>query len=218
MYTSSISSAYGMNFTANTLKNEKNDEAEAEQAAAKESLENVKRPRVSAYTGGASSMKEIKAMINAALEGIEPSSNGKITFAMLDEHRNKMEKDFAEQVKADLRELGVAEDIDFRLVADPVTGNVEVVSSHADKAKVEQYLKDNPEMVEKFKQIQTISNLDRARQFNGISKTDMKREIQMEALGSFFMSATNNGMGAGSMMMDYFQGSASIINGLNMRI
>jgi len=216
MYTSPLSSAYGMNFTA-PKQNDKTGDAAAE-TSAQQNTESARPRRISAYTGGASSLSEIKSMINAALKGVEPDGNGRVTFAQLEKHREAMEKEFAEKVKADLRELGVAEDIDFRLVADPSSGKVEVVSNHEDKGKVEQYLKDNPEVVEQFKQIQTIANLDRARQFNGISRADMKRQIQMEALGNFFMSASSNGMGTGSMVMDYFQGSASLMNGLNMRV
>ncbi len=215
MYTSLSASIANISRTADMVDKAARGEAHAEKSGTVQGKKNVQK---TSYGTDVASMDELKAILELALKGITPDANGKVTFAMLEKHREELGVAFSEAVKADLRELGVAEDIDFRLVVAPVTGEVQVISEHPHKGMVEQYLADNPHMVEQFTQIQAMSNLDRIRRFNGIPSGDIKHQIQMESLNEFFVSANNGGMGAASLLLEYADGAASMMTGLNMRV
>lgn len=197
MYTSSIDRVDGLSYTGlrtDTRASENNSAQEAEKPRAQ-------LRRASMYTGN-NTMSGIAREVEAALAGVEPDANGRITFKQLEEHKKTKEADFAEKVKSDLRALGVDEKIEFRLVSDN-NGGVSVISDHKEAALIERYFKANPKMVEEFNKIQMIGNFDRARQFQDRPITDMRKEIQMQGAALFMNSAMTNGMSLASELMDF---------------
>ncbi len=197
MYTSGLSTSEGLAYSG--LKNES---ATGESAASESSTSRITARRASMYTGSSNTMAGIAREVEAALSGVEPDKNGRITFQRVAEHKKAREEEFANQVKKDLLALGVDEDIEFRLVSNS-SGGVSVVSDHEDAAMVERYFKANPEMAEQFSQIEMLGNFDRARQYQSKPVSDMRKEIQMQAVSAFMNTAQGNGMSLVSELMDF---------------
>lgn len=213
MYTNSIDRVDGITYSG--LRNEPRttDETSSESTVSRQQAR-----RASMYTGGTSSMAGIARQVQAALAGVEPDSNGRITFKQVEEYKKTQEASFAEDVKSDLRELGVDEDIEFRLVSDG-KGGISVISDHPDADLVERYFKANPEMVDRFNSMEMLGNFDRARQFQDRPVTDMRKAIQMEGVAAFMSAAQGNGMSLVSELMDFSAaGYTAGMFGLNLSV
>jgi hypothetical protein len=180
-------------------------------------------------SGSASASSGISGMLSGegrqelqkALEAMKQEGYTSFSFADIEDYRQKLEKDFSSAVREDLKTMGVDPDIEFQLVLD-ASGNAAVVSDHPDKAAVEQYLKDNPEMVGVFKHIQALSNLKKAQQRasarNSEFTRDVKRSLQAEALQAFFEASDNNGQDYFSQIATFGSKDAtSFLLGLNAK-
>ena len=91
---------------------------------------------------------------------------GKITYTKLLAHKEEISASFTETVKEGLQELGVDPNADFRLSLDQ-DGAIKVSSNHKDKAKIEQFFKENPGLAETYTQIQTLNQVEEARTMGG---------------------------------------------------
>lgn len=96
---------------------------------------------------------------------------GKITYNKLFAHKEEISASFQETVKQGLQELGVDADADFRLSLDD-DGTIKVSSNHKDKAKIEQFFKENPQLAETYNQIQTLNQVEEARKTGGKNLND----------------------------------------------
>jgi hypothetical protein len=118
------------------------------------------------------------------------------TFEGIERYRTIKELEFSRKVKEDLHTIGVAEDIEFRLVAD-TNGNIQVITDHADKAIVEKYIADNPDVADDIRNIQALSNLKRVTQNAQVRNQEdmiqLKKSLQAEAVEAFFAMNDNNG-------------------------
>lgn len=176
----------------------------------------------SAYGSGIMSTQGQKAL-SKALAAIKAEGNDRISFAMVEEYRQKQEKLFSAEVRKDLLALGVDKDIDFKLVAN-TDGSISVITKSADKEKIEKYFKDNPDMVEKFQNIQALSNLKRATESSAVANLsgmrDIRKQLQAQAIESFFASSENSGSGFASQIADFQSGDnqANFLLGLNYKV
>ena len=165
---------------------------------------------------------EGRAELGRALANMRKEGFTSFTWDDIEKYRKALEADFTKAVKADLAEMGVDPDIQFTLVMDAY-GQVSVVSNHPDKAYIEEYLKDNPEMVDTFKHIQALSNLKRSQQRaavqgNNFAK-DMKASLQAEAVQAFFATTDNGGMDYFSQIANFGSNDAtSWLLGLNQKV
>lgn len=153
------------------------------------------------------------SQLSAVLKEISPNASGKLTFSMVEDYRKDLEEEFSSKVRADLTKLGVDEDVEFRVVTNDKTGGVSVITDSEDKAKIEKYFKDNPDMVKDFQRIQTLSNLEKARKAEGYSAQDVKTRLQMEAMSAWWSED-----GASSQIMDYTADQATFLTGLSTRV
>ena len=153
------------------------------------------------------------SQLSSVLKEIAPNATGKLTFSMVEDYRKQLEEEFSAKVREDLTKLGVDKDVEFRVVTDEKTGGVSVITNSADKAKIEKYFKDNPDMVKKFQKIQTLSNLEKARKSEGYSPQDIKTRLQMEAMSAWWSED-----GASSQIMDFTGDQATFLTGLRTRV
>lgn len=153
------------------------------------------------------------SQLSAVLKEISPNASGKLTFSMVEDYRKDLEEEFSAKVREDLTKLGVDKDVEFRVVTNEKTGGVSVITDSEDKAKIEKYFKDNPDMVKKFQKIQTLSNLEKARKAEGYSAQDVKTRLQMEAMSAWWSED-----GASSQIMDFTGGQATFLAGLSARV
>lgn len=139
----------------------------------------------SGYTSTSDMVSTLGAAVKKAMSTLGLGANDKVTFATLSAAKEQMEQAFSTKVKADLKKLEVSDDIEFRIVTN-AKGGIDVISDHPDKAKVEKYFKDNPEMVSKFQEIQAMSNIEEARKGAGYSPQAIRQRIQIESMVDWF--------------------------------
>lgn len=160
--------------------------------------------------------------LQKALDAMKQAGYTRFTFNDIEDYRKQLESRFSSAVKSDLKEMGLDPDTEFKLVLD-ADGNFQVITNSDDKALIEQYFADNPKMVDAFKQIQSLSNLKKARQRSPEQAAEytrnMKLSLQAEAVTAFF-DATSSGN------TDYFSqiaafgsnGATSYLLGLNQSV
>ena len=117
-------------------------------------------------------------------DGITVNSNS------ISEKLSELEQEFAEQVKRELKERGVAEDVDFRVSLDE-NGKVKVYSSHKDAKGVQKYFDDNPELAENVADIEAMSSLKNSLGKNkeaaaALTPGALRKNLQMESMDIFF--------------------------------
>lgn len=174
----------------------------------------------SAYSGLSSSLfsTQGREQLQKIINDMREAGYSAITFNDIDAYRKELEAKFTESVKADLAELGVDPEIEFTLVVDAY-GAVQVLSDHADKAVVEQYLKANPEKVEEFKEIQAMANLKRSAQKTADDPKTFKLSLQAEAIQAFFDATDSNNADYFSQIANFgSNGAASYFLGLNQSV
>ena len=135
--------------------------------------------------GGSSMVDHLSSAIQSAMDTLGLKPGDKVTFATIAQARKKMEDQFSEDVKSGLQELGIGDDVDYSLVSDG-KGGVTVLCDHEDKAKIEQYFKDNPEMAERFNEIQSMTNVDQARKVQGLGMDATNKREQIASLLNWF--------------------------------
>ncbi len=149
----------------------------------------------------------------SAMDAMGIGANGRVTFGQISSYRSEQEKKFSEQLQSDLEALGVDKNIKFQLSMDD-DGKIVVNTDHEDKAKVEKYFEDNPEMVSKYKEIQALNNLESARKSLQISPTELKKRIQIQSMASWWANSDNQT----SSIADYYAGSMSMYSGINTTV
>lgn len=160
--------------------------------------------------------------LSKALDAMKKAGYTSFTFADVENYRKQLETQFSSAVRSDLAEMGVDPDIEFNLVLD-ANGNLQVVSDHPDKAAVEQYFADNPEMVDVFKHIQALSNLkkneSKSPQAAAEYTRNLKTSLQAEAVQAFFAATDNNGQDYFNQIANFgTNGSTSYLLGLNQSV
>ena len=159
--------------------------------------------------------------LEKALENMRALGYDKMSFEAVETYRKDLEKNFTFAIKSDLAAMGVDPDIEFTLVMDAY-GAIKVISSHPDKAIIELYLADNPEMIETFKHIQALSNLRRSQQKaaqNNEFARNVKHSLRAEAIQAFFAATDNNGKDYFSQIATFGNNNAATwMLGLNLSV
>lgn len=109
--------------------------------------------------------------------------------------------------------LGVDQNISFSLQID-ADGNLKVISDHPDRDKVQRFFDENPELVKKYRQIETLSGIDDARKAMQISPSAMRKRIQIESMASWWADSGS----ASSFFGAYSDGNLSLMSGLNLSV
>lgn len=200
-------------YTKNTASNDA-----AAGAAAKQAL-GCSAPS-GAPSGGIFSTGGREALHNA-LAAMKEAGHTRFTFSDVEEYRQKLESEFSTTVKADLTKLGLPSDAQFSLVLD-ANGALQVLADGESKALISKYFSDNPEMAQKFKDIQALSNLRKAQQRSPALAAEHARNTvksyQIEALQSFFAQTDNNGSDYFSQIAAFGSNEASYYLGLNQTV
>ena len=150
-----------------------------------------------------------KALLNAnsrALDIIrQMKADGiKVNSDSIAEKLSGLEQEFAEQVKRELKDRGIDENVDFRVSLDE-EGKVKVYSTHKDAKAVQKYFDDNPELAEKVADIEALSSLKSSlgknKESATLSPVALKKNLLMESMDYFYagFEGTENGS-----LMDMF--------------
>ena len=112
-----------------------------------------------------------------------------------------------------LDSLGVDPNIKFSIQVND-DGSVTVISDHADRDKVQQFFDDNPDLIKKYRQIETLSGIDDARKAMQVSPTAMRKRIQIESMAAWWADSGS----ASSYFGNYSGGNLSLLSGLNLNV
>ncbi len=151
----------------------------------------------------------VNQAIDLAMQELGISSGQRVSFEDISDAREQMEDDFTDEVVEGLAELGLPDDIDFRLASDG-NGGITVISTHPDKHKIEEYFDKHPELVERFNNIMTLSNVEESRAANNYDPQVMRTQIQMQSLSTWFAEE-----GSSSSFMAYESSNAWFSTGVD---
>ena len=101
----------------------------------------------------------VRDHIRSLLADVPKQDGNRLSFKAIVDYRDIMEKDWDAVVSGDLQGLGVDMNRKFRLMHDPVTGQVTAGNDHPDKAKIDQYFALNPEVADDFKTVMQLGKL-----------------------------------------------------------
>ena len=121
--------------------------------------------------------------------------------------------DAGKKIATGLDNLGVDPNINFSIqIGDD--GSFTVVSDHPDRDKVQRFFDENPELVKKYRQIETLSGIDDARKAMQLAPSDMRKRIQIESMASWWADSGS----ASSYFGAYSGGNLSLLSGLNLSV
>lgn len=208
MATSSISNNY---YTAQIygLTNGTNQNNEGTSSALKTALA-AQRSGTGYANTSSMTHSALLSTLSQTLTAMGLGSNDSVSFNQILQYRNQIASGFESKVKSDLKTLGVDENVNFKLVTGE-DGGIEVITDHEDKAKIEKYFQDNPDMVKLFQQIQSLTNVEEARKAQAIDVKSVRQRIQIESMTAWF---ANTGQNVNSIM-DFSGGTTALMAGLN---
>lgn len=94
------------------------------------------------------------------------------------------------------------------------SGKLNIISDHPDRDKVQKFFEDNPELIKKYQQIETLAGIEDARKAMQISPTSMRKRIQIESLAAWWADSGD----ANSYFGQYSDNSLSLLAGLNIQV
>lgn len=184
----------------------------------------------SSKTGYASSYipEGLEKALQQALKEISALKDGKaVKSDDISEYRDNLESLFAKKVREDLEKLGI-KDMDFTISLDPTADDGKAITITAknaqDKLIIEKYFSDNPAMVEEFRKIQALSNLERAMKQNSVDngdfhKTAKSMKVSYQALAlDIFLAEDSDKWDFTSMMANFNSSGTSFSSGINFKV
>lgn len=112
-----------------------------------------------------------------------------------------------------LGNLGIDKNINFSLQVDE-NGAIKVISDHPDAAKMQKFFDENPDLVKKYRQIETLAGIDDARKAMQISPSAMRKRIQIESMAAWWAGSSD----ATSYFGGYSSDGLSLMSGLNLSV
>lgn len=158
-----------------------------------------------------------KAKVHPSAVTVHLGSTGAPTLAINDAKTNSIQaalsaaSDTGAKIYSGLNNLGIDKNISFNIQVES-DGTLKVVSDHPDAAKIQQLFNDNPELVKKYRQIETLAGIDDAREAMQISPSAMRKRIQIESMASWWAGSSD----AASYFGNYNANGLSLLSGLNI--
>lgn len=199
----SLASSWGMDI--NNLNN--GDGARNSRASGGSSSSGSSHPYGNTMSGG---LNGLASALSGAMDELGLSANDRLTFQTLMEYRDRLQEQFTEKVKKDLRELGVDENVNFRLTSGSGGSGVEVVTDSEDRAVIEKYFKDNPDMVKQFEKLISLNKMEETRKSQNIDVKAIRSRIQMESMTAWY-SDSNSFMAFTGQGAAYYSGLNALV-------
>ncbi|WP_165077217.1 MULTISPECIES: hypothetical protein [unclassified Desulfovibrio] len=147
--------------------------------------------------------------------GAEGSLQVSVSNAAVNDIQSVLDQNSAagKKLASGLDSLGIDPNINFSIqIGDD--GSLTVVSDHPDRDKVQRFFDENPELVKKYRQIETLSGIDDARKAMQLAPSDMRKRIQIESMASWWADSGS----ASSYFGAYSGGNLSVLSGLNLSV
>lgn len=117
------------------------------------------------------------------------------------------------KIYAALDNLGIDPNISFTIQIDE-NGKLNIISDHPDRDKVQKFFEENPELVKKYQQIETLAGIEDARKAMQISPATMRKRIQIESMAAWWADSGD----ANSYFGNYSNDNLSLLAGLNLNV
>lgn len=210
MSISSIYNSYTNNasvWTFDSLTAEKNSSRESPAGTARE-ISTLMSSGKKTYTSINSGLSTLASALSGIMDDMNLGANDTVSFRTLAEYQENLQNTFTEQVKSDLRKLGLDENTQFSLVAGTSGSGVNVICDDAEaRAAIEKYLKDNPDVVTSFEKIQSLNKLEESRKSRKVDVDAIRNRLQIESMTAWF--STNNSIAS------FYSGGAAYYSGIN---
>jgi hypothetical protein len=163
------------------------------------------------------SMSQVRERIEALLADIPRSNGDKLTFQDVADYRESRNKAWSERFEADMQALGVDTSIDIRLNLDAATGAVTAQKNHPDKAAIDKYFVDNPEMAEQFEEGVQLSKLTGTAE-RKLSTAELRQQLTTRSMAIWYEanSSASSLLSGGGMVMG--QGTTAYATSLDLRV
>lgn len=158
-----------------------------------------------------------------AIEELKQKNGGAVTFSMIKDYREDMEKDFKTMIMAGLALLGFEETDEFQMVATP-EGEIEIMSDDPEvKAGVAFLLEETPKLKEQLLYIQALGNIERAKGAvsSQIQLQHTQANLSSDAMdimlngGNFLNQVGSLGVGYSALMANYSMNDIQYMLGAN---
>jgi hypothetical protein len=158
-----------------------------------------------------------------AIDELKQKNGGAVTFGMVKDYREELEKDFKTMIMGGLALLGFEETDEFRMIATP-EGEIEILSDDEEvKAAMAFLLEESPKLKEQFLYLQALGNIERAK---GAVSAQMQSRYAQAGLGSeamdillssgnFLGQAGGLGVGYSALMANYSMSDIQYTLGAN---
>lgn len=148
-----------------------------------------------------------------AMDAMGVDSSGRVTFNQITAYKKDLEKEFADQMKADFKKLGIPEDAEFTITIDK-DGAIKIDGDDPNIAEIQKYFLDNPEMGSKYKEIKLLQDLDGARKALDVNPAELRSRIQVESMAAWWGSSGQSS----SMLGNFSGGELAMYQGVNKMV
>jgi len=168
-------------------------------------------------TASTSSMSQVREYVESLLADIPRSNGNKLTFQDVYDYRDSRNKEWSERFEADMQKLGVDTSIDIKLSLNGSTGEVTAQKGHPDKAVIDQYFIDNPEMAEGFEEGLQLSKLTALTE-SKLTSSELRQQLSLTSMSIWFENNTSASslFSGGGMVLG--QQGVSTYAGLNLTV
>lgn len=173
-------------------------------------------------SASASSKKEkaadpvLQQKISDLMKELSDRGLSRLSFEDIQKQRKAIESTFDEEVREELKALGVDTDTKFQLIFDESTGRIVVGNDHPDKKIIESYFAANPERVKQFNTILDLQQVEELAQ-NRLEPQQFKKQITQQSMAFWLNQNGQSDMFSGirGIMFDI---ENSYMRSLNMRV
>ena len=162
-----------------------------------------------------SAMQTVSTVVEltrAVMEKMGVGKNDRVSFRQINTYREQMEQEFSDKIRKNFELLGVDPNIIFQLKENE-KGSLTVSSEHPDRDKVQKYFDEHPELVKQYKEIQTLANLEAARNRMNINSAELKKRLQIENMGAWWSAE-----GGGNSIMSLSSGGTNWFSGIDATV
>lgn len=155
--------------------------------------------------------------IRSLLSQVPKGDDKTLSFQDVEDYRENLGKQWDILVMADLEALGVDITKEMPMSYDMDTGKVTVAEGNADKATIDKYFEDNPDMVSQFYDIVQLGKLT-ATADSKLSQGQMMQNIQLESLAWWYEDNQDvqSWFDGGGMLA--LKGQSASYTGLNLKV
>ncbi len=178
--------------------NEDNAQAKNEITSVKDLPKNMQQVKKAYAQNDSNQMASAAESVFASL-GLH--DHNKISFAKINEFKDEKKAEFSKEVEAGLEEVGIDKNTEYQLVTNYSGEGVDIITDSHEKAKIQQFYVDNPHLIEEFKELQFLDNLEKTRESENISENLSLTKAQLKNMSTSFYEKPS------SSIMSYGQGS-----------